>query len=162
MPICGACGGSGSVLSCDPVEVARGIDEPCYHCGTTGKVSEEQAKRYRLVSVAGQLAEQEVEAWRASCNLNPDGEGWAFRAAENMMAERDYTLAVIMETQDRIEIWLDCLTEEAQDFMLQIDDSNSWHALCFQAERDAKRYIGNDWRSPEDPIRYETGDDIPF
>jgi hypothetical protein len=38
-----------------------------------------------------------VQGWRKSCNEDPEGEGWAFRAAENMMSEYDYTLAMTYE-----------------------------------------------------------------
>lgn len=138
MPTCSVCQGEGSRRSTDPAEVERGIEDPCYHCGTTGEVDDETARQDHLMHVVSLLATMVVNAMRRAYDSDPEGEGWAFRAAENMMTEWEYTEDAIYWQIGQIAPWMDSLTEEEQDFMLQIDDPNSWHALCFRAEQAAK------------------------
>jgi hypothetical protein len=91
---CGRCAGAGH-QKWD--EDGRPVSDVCYRCGGTGEISEESARDLQLEAVANVLASQSVQSLRDACNANPEGEGWAFCAAENMMNERDYTTAVTMD-----------------------------------------------------------------
>jgi hypothetical protein len=80
-------------------EDGRMVEDACYHCGETGIVDEEIAFEDRMNGVAAVLANRYVAAEREAANNDPEGEGWAFRAAENMLSEYDYTKA---RTYDRM------------------------------------------------------------
>lgn len=91
---CEKCGGSGSESY---EEDGRQVSDVCYRCAGSGKVDEETNHRTRMQQVAHIVGAAYVDGWRKSCNEDPEGEGWAFRAAENMMSEHDYTLAMTYE-----------------------------------------------------------------
>lgn len=139
MQTCPVCQGEGSQRSTDPNEVERGIEDDCYHCGTTGKVDDETARNDCLMYVVSLLAMVAVNAMRKAYDSDPEGEGWAFRAAENMMTEWEYTEDAISWQIGQIAPWMNSLTEEEQEFMLQIDDPDSWHSVCLANEAIAKQ-----------------------
>lgn len=91
---CEKCQGSGTQHY---EEDGRQVSDTCYRCSGSGKVDEETAHFTKLERVAAIVGAAYVSAWRDSCNNDPEGEGWAFRAAENMMCESDYTLAMQYE-----------------------------------------------------------------
>ena len=82
---CGRCGGEGAQASLDEYERQRGIEDTCYHCGGSGLVDVGTAREDRLEALAGTIAAQRARAEREAYDSDPDGEGWDFRAAENMM-----------------------------------------------------------------------------
>jgi len=85
--ICHRCSGTGYE---EYEEDGRIVGDACYHCGKTGEIDEEQHWQDQLASVATTLAINEEREYRKSCNENPDGEGYDFCAAENMMTSYDY------------------------------------------------------------------------
>lgn len=80
-------------------DYGRTVRDTCYHCSGSGKVDEETDFQDKLGDVAYTLATGAVYKIIQSCNSDPDGEGWNFRAAENMMSERDYTMGYIDDYQ---------------------------------------------------------------
>lgn len=80
----------------------REVDEPgydtirdaCYHCGNTGFITDEQARKDRIRNVAEMLGHRAMDAERQARNNNPDGEDFAFCAAENQCSEYEYSLGV--------------------------------------------------------------------
>lgn len=99
METCSRCGGEGKRRSLDPLEKA---EDTCYHCGGEGKVDDETAFHDRIEALAARMARFEVARKKAACDADPDGEGWAFHAAENMLSPQDYTTECEMAAHDRI------------------------------------------------------------
>ncbi len=83
-------------------EGAGDIRTPCYHCGNSGFITEDEYFKDRLRGVAESLSWDIVHARIAARNADPEGEDWRFCAAENMMNEHDYTLAVQIGEEDRV------------------------------------------------------------
>lgn len=77
----------------------RIVRDTCYHCGGSGKVDEETHFQDQLGDVAYTLAMDTVYKIIKACNSDPEGEGWGFRAAENMMSESEYTRGCIYDYQ---------------------------------------------------------------
>lgn len=71
----------------------RDEDDACYHCGATGYISEEHWQQDRHEALAETLSGIMVRQERFDRDENPDGEGWAFCAAENGCSEQEYTLS---------------------------------------------------------------------
>jgi len=93
---CTQCGGEGRTPEREGDHL---VEAPCYHCGTTGQISEELAGHDELGALAGWLACQSVAEERAARNEDPEGEDWAFCAAENMLTEYEYTQGRIWEKE---------------------------------------------------------------
>ena len=91
---CPRCNGTGSQ---DWEEDGRPVTDVCYRCSGSGRVDSDNAHQVHLLNVCEVLAAVAVEAERKARNEDPEGEGWAFCAAENMMSERDYTTARRMD-----------------------------------------------------------------
>lgn len=87
---CGKCGGRGKDTW---EEDGRTVTDVCYHCAGSGRIDEETAHHDRMMRIGGELAYLHVQGMIKSRNEDPEGEGWAFCAAENMLSERDYTMA---------------------------------------------------------------------
>jgi hypothetical protein len=117
---CTRCYGAGSLPSLDEYERARGIDDACYHCGTTGKVDAETAQHDRVSALAAMLGQAMVQARRDAMNADPDGEGFDFAAAENGMSVRDYALECQWRAQDTAAAELVKLSPEVLDAMLAL------------------------------------------
>lgn len=88
---CEKCGGSGTQHY---EEDGRNVSDTCYRCSGSGRVDQDTAHHTQMEQVAHILAVSYVDGWRKHCNEDPEGEGWAFRAAEDMMSESDYTKAM--------------------------------------------------------------------
>jgi hypothetical protein len=97
---CPCCYGEGAFMI---EEEGNEVCSPCYHCQTTGKISQEQRDGDRAESLAYTLAEDIVQKWKIGLSKDGDCEGVAFLAAEYGIGERQY-----------IE---DCIYKEAQDIM---------------------------------------------
>lgn len=82
-------------------EDGKRIRDACYHCGNTGFISPQQHRVDQINSVVYALASESINRQKEWCNSNPDGEGWAFSAAENQMTEREYTTALTMNLADK-------------------------------------------------------------
>ena len=87
MNTCKRCAGSGIESW---FEDGRHQQMTCYHCSGGGEVDDETDYQDRLGNVAGTLAYMHVCEMKDRYNSDPEGEGWDFRAAENMMSSRDY------------------------------------------------------------------------
>ncbi len=88
------------------------FDSPCYHCGNTGWISEEQAFADSVGALAEKLAYIIVNERIEARNANPDGEGWAFCAAENMLTEYEYTQMAYLDETAQVEKVLNELAEQ--------------------------------------------------
>lgn len=91
---CSRCDGTGQV----PYEEdGRWVQDACYHCSTTGQIDEEIDFQDQVESYCEDLAFKAVSRERELMDKNPDGEDFAFAAAENMMSAHDYFSARVME-----------------------------------------------------------------
>ena len=113
---CEKCGGSGSESY---EEDGRTVSDTCYRCSGSGRVDEETAHHTKLEQVAHIVGAAYVQGWRKSCNEDPEGEGWVFRAAENMMSEHDYTLAMTYEKAAEVGEELSKLSHLAQVALIE-------------------------------------------
>ncbi len=113
---CEKCGGSGSECYEDD---GRNVSDMCYRCLGSGKVDSETAHSTRMEQVAHILGVSYVAAWRKSCNEDPEGEGWAFRAAEDMMSEYDYTKAMQYDKAAEVGQELTKLSHMAQIALIE-------------------------------------------
>jgi hypothetical protein len=77
--------------------------EPCYHCANSGEISEEQAFGDKVNAYALDLAIFMVGERKRVADEDPEGEPWAFHAAENGMREYEYTQTQVGIEQDRIK-----------------------------------------------------------
>lgn len=102
MAKCGQCDGEGEQPSLDDYERNHGINDFCYHCNGTGKITKELANDDFRTGLIEQLARENVEAEIAIRDTHPDGEDWAFLAAENMLSPTDYSQIRMMEEVDRL------------------------------------------------------------
>jgi hypothetical protein len=84
---CPQCRGQGTELK---EEDGRLVEDACYHCGTTGRISEEQARSDRVANLVGLIARVRVRRAEEACASDPEGEDWAFAAAESMCTLFEY------------------------------------------------------------------------
>lgn len=86
----------------DVEEDGRHYRDPCYACGASGRITVEQYNSKRLFGMAEVLGDRIVGKMRKAANSDPDGEGWDFGAAENMMRPYEYTQARVYEQAERV------------------------------------------------------------
>jgi hypothetical protein len=118
MNICHRCNGTGYQ---EYEEDNRLVQDGCYHCGTTGEVDAETAYHDQLGSVAHRLAYNYVSELKRARNSDPEGEGWDFCAAENMMSGVDYFYCHIMTYEDQFMKQLLELPKDKQEVLI------AWH-----------------------------------
>jgi len=95
----------------------------CYHCLGTGKVCSEVARHDKLLKICGYVGWHEACERRRARDNNPDGEDFAFCAAENMMTARDYFEEIVMDrTYNAIRI-LDDMPEHDQNAAILMYDA---------------------------------------
>ena len=92
MATCSYCGGSGIEVY---DEDDQRIEADCYHCCGTGAVDDETAFHDYLASVATIMAQTHVSEFKRHVNENPDGEGFDFMAAEDMMTPWDFERSLV-------------------------------------------------------------------
>ncbi len=97
MPTCTRCFGEGYETY---EEDGRMVTDACYHCGTTGKIDEETFYHDQLGEVATAMAVAHVQEYKKFRNEDPDGEGFEFCAAENMMSPWDYERCLVYDHVD--------------------------------------------------------------
>jgi len=97
----------------------RRVEDVCYLCGGAGETDPETAAVVLLQHCSEAMAHAAVAKLRDKADNDPEGGGWAFRAAENMMTERDYTRVREMELADRFMVELGKLGMEAQDALVE-------------------------------------------
>ena len=95
----------------------------CYHCGGTGSVDDDTAFQNKLIVVAQTLAYNHVCEMRNNRNSDPDGEGWDFCAAENMMSGKDYYDMHFYDYTYLYTEQLSKLSHEAQQLLI------AWHDM---------------------------------
>lgn len=78
------------------------IRDACYHCGNTGFITDEHARLDRMRNIAEGMGHRAMCEVRDSRNRNPDGEDFAFCAAENQCSEYEYGLGVQADYADRM------------------------------------------------------------
>jgi hypothetical protein len=152
--ICSRCDGLGYEEYYDE-DTYRDVRDTCYHCGGCGRVDSETAYHDRLSGVAHSLAVNSVSELQKWINSNPDGEGWEFHAAENMMRGYEYFQVRVM---DYMSDYLDRLMQmSVSDRELLI----AWNEMPFQPVRKAETPKAECVSAiPLQPM-YE-GNDIPF
>jgi hypothetical protein len=64
--------------------------QPCLYCHGAGKLNEEEMFYNQLELVASTLANLRVNEMERAANSDPDGEDFAFRAAEHMLRPYEY------------------------------------------------------------------------
>jgi hypothetical protein len=87
MPKCLRCDGFGYEVH---DEDNRRVQDTCYHCAGSGEVEPEVDLHDRLLRVAYSLAYKEEMEYRKAVDNNPEGEGYEFAAAENMLSVEVY------------------------------------------------------------------------
>jgi len=94
--VCTRCDGDGYQYVDEGPDYGPPIKDACYHCDN-GFITEEQWQADRLERLSDILGGVAVARERASRNENPDGEDWAFCAAENQCSEYEYTQGRLVE-----------------------------------------------------------------
>ena len=149
--ICVRCDGEGIEYF---EEDYRPQSHTCYHCSGSGFVDDEMAFHDKLRQLAVGLATHYVSEMQKDMDSDPEGEGWNFHAAENMMSGRDY---FSMKVYDYAAVF----SERLQDFSLEDKE------FLIAWEEDAFR---NPYVKPKaekfevkviQPLAYED-DNIPF
>lgn len=120
MAECSRCGGSGFEYY---EEDGRMVKDSCYHCGETGQVDEETHFHDQLHYVAEDMAWKSVKRTIRNMNEDPDGEGFDFCAAENMMTSYDLEQCMVYE---RIGTFMDELSklsfEQQKEYVRKLED----------------------------------------
>lgn len=120
---CPVCCGDGALRSLDPHEEERGINDTCYHCAGSGVIDAESYRHDKLIGVAETLATMRATELRRLRDEDPEGEGFAFAAAENMMTPHEYFIAVREGICDRYIQELLEMTAEEQDLLIAWNDA---------------------------------------
>lgn len=99
-------------------EDGRIMSDACYHCGTEGFIDEEQAFHDKLLCVAELLAYQQVSDRRERIDQDPEGENWAFLAAEHMMTAHDFFVAAVYDETYSVMEKLSRMNRADQEFLV--------------------------------------------
>ncbi|MFA6270653.1 MAG: hypothetical protein WC657_05620 [Candidatus Paceibacterota bacterium] len=108
---CSRCSGTGYEYYEDDGRMQK---DACYHCGATGQVDEETDFHDQLAWVATAMAYESVKQSIRNMNDDPDGEGFYFHAAENMMSPHDMEQSMVYERVGDFLENLDKLSSEEQ------------------------------------------------
>jgi hypothetical protein len=122
MATCTRCNGNGYEFPDD--ECYAGCYYHCLHCGGSGTVDDETAYQDKLQGVALVMADVHVREYKKYKDEDPDGEGFAFCAAENMMSEWDYRKSLVYEYMSVYMNRLDKCTKDQVDEYIRKLDSN--------------------------------------
>ena len=99
MAECSYCNGSGIEVYDDEYDSQSQIkflvESDCYHCGGTGSIDDDTAFHDCLESVATIMAQAHVDEFKKRVNQDPDGEDFAFMAAENMATPFDFERCLV-------------------------------------------------------------------
>lgn len=104
-------------------EDGRTCRDGCYHCGATGWIDADMHRHDRLMAIAGRFALDAAYKRRAAMDANPDGEDFAFAAAENMMTTHDLFTEIVWSFQDKFAAQMAALPWEMQDVLLAWDEA---------------------------------------
>lgn len=145
---CIRCSGSGYEVFWDD----RWERDICYHCSGSGFVDDETMWYDKLSMVAHSLAVNKVSSDRDNRNTDPDGEGWDFIAAENMLSGSDYfSLLVEDYTAQYMERLLE-MDREKQEVLV------AWNSMPVIT----KKLLDTSVAFPKQDISVSCGDDILF
>lgn len=76
----------------------------CYHCAGTGQVDDQLDHQDQLRRVASALAYLSETEYRKKCDRDPEGESYAFMAAESMLSPEEFFNARVCEsTSDYVD-----------------------------------------------------------
>ena len=139
--ICSRCNGTGYEAY---DEDYRRVRHSCYHCGETGYVSDETAWQDELGKVASALAYNYVSQMRKDYNSDPEGEGWDFCAAENMMTSSDYFKVKCWEYEDVFMSQLLDLPPETHNVLVAWNKFNNEYEMNnYYENKSVQTYSGN-------------------
>lgn len=152
---CIRCGGTGYIEDNDHGHYTRDV---CMHCDGTGCVSYSVAQADRFTALCETIAYQTIMRYKENADNDPEGEGWAFAAAENMMHEHDYTQARIWDETGRVENQLRGL------------DESTLRTMCDMANIDMPPCVDDNGELVEDeqpksvviPMSGDPDDEVPF
>lgn len=100
----------------------REVKDVCYHCIGLGTVESEVDRQDRLQRVAATLGYLAEVEYRKACDSDPEGEGYAFRAAEHMQTPEEHFQWRVIDRQFDYTEKLASLDQYIQDALLE------WHA----------------------------------
>lgn len=115
MPKCLRCSGQGRESY---EEDGRLVTDVCYHCAGSGEVEPEVDLHDRLVRVAYTIAYQEEMQYRKARDTEPEGEDYAFCAAENMLSVNDYFQERVQDRQYKLVAQMSSLDSAIQNALL--------------------------------------------
>jgi hypothetical protein len=127
MPACLSCDGNGSVYHQESDEVT--VSEACYHCAGSGEVESEVDRHDRLMRVAYALAYQAEIKCRNDRNSDPEGEGYDFAAAENMLTVEVYFQDRVLDRQYKFMDQLNRMDYSIQDILLEWNEKPKVEAV---------------------------------
>lgn len=133
---CGHCFGEGEN---EIQEDGHYFFERCLPCGGSGQLDEQAMREDDLSSIASWLAWGEATEYRKAANEDPEGEGWAFAAAENMMTEYEYTQDVYYSKFYRFMQQIGELSGEQQDVLIAWNDYNKKEKFSNENRMDSRR-----------------------
>jgi len=111
--ICSNCGGSGGTYE-------AGETDTCYHCMGDGYVPLHIAHADRMRNLANAVGVKIVEKMIQLADSNPDGEGWAFQAAENQLHPSDYTQVMAMDQSGHALTAIEKLPEDIRSALCEL------------------------------------------
>ncbi len=150
MNICIKCNGTGYNGYYDQDEY-RYVSDPCYHCGTLGHVDDDTAYGDKIYNVALTLAYLHVTDMCNARNSDPDGEGWDFYAAENMLSGSDYFTILVDDYAEKFLNKLYEMTSDEQKLLIAWNEMPTVKKPVKKAE-----YV------PKPIVNYNADCDIPF
>lgn len=95
-------------------------DGACYHCATDGTVDEETHFQDQLSACGQMLAAHEVNRIRSLADEDPDGEGFAFCAAEDMMTPHDYAMMLHWSISSRYHQMISEMSRRDQEILVAL------------------------------------------
>lgn len=120
MPVCSRCQGQGKE-SYD--EDNRLVTDVCWHCSGSGQVEPEVDLQDRLLRVAHTLASQAETEYRKACDNDPEGEGYEFCAAENMLSAHDYFQERVSDRKFKLFDQISQLDSSIQNALLEWNEA---------------------------------------
>jgi hypothetical protein len=146
-------------------EDGRPVRDACYTCGNTGKVDPEQFEQLRMREACDVLALNIVSQKKKSMNSNPDGEGFGFAAAENMLSEYDYFQSLCMDESGNVSQIFEKMMNEGNghvaraivNFVVPKKSEPNAEYIDGTSGQDRKSYSDTQDRSD-----YQSDDDQPF
>lgn len=113
---CSRCHGTGNETYEE--EYDRMATDVCYHCSGSGKVDEDTDFQDKLVDVARMMSIVHVREYKKACDEDPDGEGFEFRAAENMISSWEYEKILVYDNEGQfLQRLMDLSMDEQKEYV---------------------------------------------